>query len=187
MLTVRCTCTNFDLPSKLTFGSAEGDFESSTAGAAKIITALRRPTASLDPPHAKGQLWRLVSQLSLNYLSLTETGRSALQEILRLHNFAGSDFLEGQIGALNRLRTEPHFAMVTSDYGLAPARGTAVEIELDEQRFTGGSAYLFAAVLDRFLASYASINSFAQLTARTNLRKEPMNTWPARAGTQVLL
>ena len=28
------------------------------------------------------------------------------------------------------------------------------------------------------------MNSFAQLTARTNLRKEPMNTWPPRAGTR---
>ena len=31
------------------------------------------------------------------------------------------------------------------------------------------------------------MNSFAQLTASTNQRKEPMNTWPPRAGTQVLL
>ncbi len=187
VLNVRCTCTNFDLPSRLTFGAAEGDFEAVGAGAAKIVTALRRPTPSYDPPKAKGQLWRLVSQLSLNYLSLSEEGRGALQEILRLHNFTESDFLEHQIGAISRVRTEPHFAMVASDYGLAPARGTAVEIELDEQQFTGGSAFLFSAVLDRFLAGYASMNSFAQLTARSNLRKEPMHTWPARAGSQVLL
>jgi type VI secretion system protein ImpG len=60
-------------------------------------------------------------------------------------------------------------------------------MELDEQQFTGGSAYLFAAVLDRFLAGYASMNSFTQLTARSNLRKEPMDVWPPRSGSQVLL
>ena len=50
-----------------------------------------------------------------------------------------------------------------------------------------GGVYLFAAVLDRFLAGYASMNSFSQLTVRTNLRKEEMRTWPPRAGTKVLL
>ena len=187
VLTVRCTCTNFDLPSRLTFGAAEGDFEATGFAAAKLVTALRRPTRSYDPPDGAGQLWRLVSHLSLNYLSLTEEGRGALQEILRLHNFTDSNYLENQIRAITQLTAAPHFAMVVSEYGLSPARGTAVSIELDEQQFTGGGAYLFGAVLDRFLGGYASMNSFAQLTATTNLRKEPMNTWPPRAGTQVLL
>jgi type VI secretion system protein ImpG len=187
VLTVRCTCTNFDLPSRLTFGSAEGDFEATGYAAAKLVTALRRPTRSYDPPDGVGQLWRLISQLSLNYLSLNEEGRGALQEVLRLHNFTDSNHLENQIRSITRVDSQPHFAMVLSDYGLTPARGTAVELELDEQQFTGGSAYLFGAVLDRFLAGYCSMNSFAQLTARTNLRKEPMNIWPPRAGTQALL
>ena len=145
------------------------------------------PRAAYDPPDGVGQLWRLISQLSLNYLSIGEEGRGGLQEILRLHNFTDSNYLEGQIGAITRLRTEPHFAMVASDYGLSPARGTAVEIELDEQQFAGGSAYLFGAVIESFLAGYASMNSFAQLTARTSLRKEPLHIWPPRAGNQVLL
>jgi type VI secretion system protein ImpG len=187
VLTVRCTCTNFDLPSRLTYGTSDGDFEASGFASAKQITALRRPTRSYDPPDGVGQLWRLISHLSLNYLSLSEEGRGALQEILRLHNFTDSNFLENQIEAVSSLKTSPHFAMVASDYGLSPARGVAVEMELDEQQFTGGSAYLFAAVLDRFLAGYASMNSFTQLTARSNLRKEPMDVWPPRSGSQVLL
>lgn len=187
VLTVRCTCTNFDLPSRLPFGTGDSDFDATGFAGAKYVTALRRATRSFDPPNGVGQLWRLISQLSLNYLSLSEEGRGALQEILRLHNFTDSNYLENQIGSITRVQTQPHFAMVASDYGLSPARGTAVEIELDEQQFTGAGAYLFGAVLDRFLAGYASMNSFAQLTARTNLRKEPMNTWPPRAGNQVLL
>lgn len=187
VLTVRCTCTNFDLPSRLPLGAAAGDFEAVGFAAAKQVTSLRRPTKSFDPPDGVGQLWRLISHLSLNYLSLSEEGRGALQEILRLHNFTDESHLENQIRAIMSMTARPHFAMVLSDYGLTPARGTAVEIELDEQQFTGGSAYLFGAVLERFLAGYCSMNSFAQLTASTNQRKEPMNTWPPRAGTQVLL
>jgi type VI secretion system protein ImpG len=187
VLTVRCECTNFNLPSRFTFGSAEGDFEVVGHAAARKVTALRRPTPSYDPPHGKGQIWRLISQLSLNYLSLTEEGRGALQEILRLHDFTGSVHLENQIGAILKMKLSPHFALVESDYGLVPARGTRVEMELDEQQFAGGGAYLFAAVIERFLAGYASINSFSQLTVRTTQRKEVLQAWPPRAGTQVLL
>jgi type VI secretion system protein ImpG len=187
VLSVRCTCTNFDLPSRFTLGSTEGDFEATGYSIAKVITSIRRPTRSFDPSDGVGQLWRLVSHLSLNYLSISEEGRGALQEILRLHNFTDSNYHENQIGAITELTSKPHFAMVASPYGLSPARGTAVEILLDEQQFTGGSAYLFGAVIDRFLAGYASMNSFAQLTAMTNLRKEPLNVWPPRAGNQTLL
>jgi type VI secretion system protein ImpG len=198
VLTVRTLCTNFDLASRLAFGNKKaddagddsnepGDFEAVGHAAAKTVVALRRPTASLDPPSGKGQLWRLISHLSLNYLSLTQEGREALQEILRLHDFTGSVFSENQIGAITKLRSSPHFALVQSQFGLVPARGTHIEMELDEQQFAGGGAYLFTAVLNRFLAGYASMNSFTQLTVRTNQRKEAIASWQPRAGMQVLL
>lgn len=187
VLTVRCTCSNFDLPSRFAFGAAEGDLEALGFAAAKTIKVLRRPTQSFDPPRGKGQVWRLISLLSLNYLSLTEEGKTALQEILRLHNFTDSSHLENHIGSILDVQSSPCFALVESDYGLVPARGTRVQIEFDEQQFAGGGVYLFAAVLDRFLAGYASMNSFSQLTARTNLRKEAMRRWSPRAGTKVLL
>jgi type VI secretion system protein ImpG len=187
VLSVRCMCTNHDLPSRLPFGAAEGDFFAEGFPAVQRITALRRPTASYDAPDAKGQLWRLVSQLSLNYLSLTEDGREALQEILRLHNFTDSSYLENQVGSILALEARHHFALVGSQYGLSPARGTKVDIHLDEQQFTGGGAYLFTSVLERFLSSYAQMNSFCQLSATTNLRKGALGQWPPRAGNMVLL
>ncbi len=187
VLTVRCTCTNFDLPSRFSFGSADGDLEAIGQAAAKTVIVLRRPTPSFDPPQGRGQVWRLISLLSLNYLSLSEEGRTAMQEILRLHNFTDSSHLENHVGSIQQMECAPHFALVQSDYGLAPARGTKVRLDLDEQQFAGGGVYLFAAVMDRFLASYASMNSFSQLTVRTNLRKEVMRTWSPRAGTKVLL
>jgi type VI secretion system protein ImpG len=187
VLTVRATCTNFDLPSRLPFGAIEGDFEAEGLPAVKTIVALRRPTASLPPPFGKGQLWRLISHLSLNYLSLTEEGRNALQEILRLHNFTESTYLDNHVAGILTLHTKPHFALVGSEYGLMPARGTQVEIEFDEQQYVGGGVYLFATVLEHFLGAYASMNSFSQLVARTNQRKEVMREWPPRAGSQVLI
>jgi type VI secretion system protein ImpG len=187
VLTVRTLCTNFDLPTRLPVGAPGGDFEAVGQAAAKTVTALKRPTLSVDPPMASGQAWRLISLLSLNYLSLNEEGRTALQEILRLHNLTGSAASENQIGAIVRMRSSPHFALVESAFGLVPARGTLVEMELDEQSFAGGGAHLFTAVLDRFLAGYCSINSFSQLVVRTSRRKEEIAQWPPRAGNQALL
>jgi len=187
VLMVRALCTNFDLPSRIQYGSESGDFEATGYAAAKTVTALRRPTASINPAGGQGHLWRLISLLSLNYLSLNEGGRTAMQEILRLHNLAGSTASENEVGSILKMNSSPGFALVDSAYGLIPARGTQVVMEFDEQQFTGSGAYLFAAVLDRFLAGYAAINSFSQLTARSTLRKEAMGKWPPRAGTQALL
>ena len=187
VLMVRALCTNFDLPSRIQYGSESGDFEATGYAAAKTVTALRRPTASINPAGGQGHLWRLISLLSLNYLSLNEGGRTAMQEILRLHNLAGSTASENEVGSILKMNSSPGFALVDSAYGLIPARGTQVGMEFDEQQFTGSGAYLFAAVLDRFLAGYAAINSFSQLTARSTLRKEAMGKWPPRAGTQALL
>ena len=81
----------------------------------------------------------------------------------------------------------PAYSRVSSAHGLSFARGTRVDITLDEEQFTGGGAFLFATVLERFLGLYASINSFSILAARTTQRKDVMRVWPPRAGWKTLL
>src|SRR6185436_10402490 len=89
-LMVRTLCTNRDVPARLPFGNENGDFELEGTVPLKRIIALIKPSDTVRPPMAKDSLWRLISQLSLNYLSLVDGGRDALQEILRLYNFTGS-------------------------------------------------------------------------------------------------
>jgi len=186
-LTVRTVCTNRDLPARLPFGIETGDFELEGALPVKRIVALLKPTDALRPPVGKDSMWRLVSQLSLNYLSLVEDGREALQEILRLYNFTGSTYSEKQIEGLTGLQSRRHFARVISEDGVVFARGTQVEMEFDEEQFVGGGVFLFAAVLEHFLGLYVSMNSFSQLRVRTRQRKEILRQWPPRAGRKILL
>jgi len=186
-VTARLTCYNADLPSRLPFGSDAGDFELDGGGPIKRITAIVKPTSVVEPPLGQPQLWRLISQLSLNYLSLVDGGAEAMREILRLHNFADSAAAEKQIQGLVDVRSEPAYSRVSSAHGLSFARGTRVDITLDEEQFTGGGAFLFATVLERFLGLYASINSFSILAARTTQRKDVMRVWPPRAGWKTLL
>jgi type VI secretion system protein ImpG len=187
-LIVRTVCTNRDLPSRLPFGNDAGDFELEGAVPVKGIVALIKPTDTLRPPVGEDSLWRLVSQLSLNYLSLVDGGREALQEILRLYNFTGSTYSERQIEGLVGLSSKRHFARVVSEGGVVMfARGTQVDMEFDEEQFVGGGVYLFAAVLERFLGLYVSMNSFSQLRARTRQRKEVLRQWQPRAGQMTLI
>ena len=186
-LTIRTVCSNRDLPSRLPFGSEAGDFELEGPGPVKRIVALVKPTDTLRPPNSKDSLWRLVSQLSLNYLSLVSEGRDALQEILRLYNFTGSTYSEKQIQGIVGLESRRHFARVVTNDGVSFARGTQVEIEFDEDQFVGGGVYLFAAVIEQFLGLYVSMNSFSQLRTRTRQRKEVLRQWSPRAGRKILI
>jgi type VI secretion system protein ImpG len=186
-ITIRTTCTNRDLPGRLPFGSDKGDFELATTSAIRKIVALRKPTPALRPPVGKAIFWRLISHLSLNYLSLVEEGKEALQEILKLYNFSNSSYSEKQVEGIVSVASRKHFARVISENGITFARGTRVELHFDEEQFVGGGVYLFASVLEQFLALYVSLNSFSQLIATTTQRKEVLREWPPRAGRRILL
>ena len=182
------TCFNGDLPSRLPFGVDErGDFELAQGGPVRRVICLVRPTPVVQPPLGKPLLWRLISTLSLNHLSLVEDGREALREMLRLHNVGDSTGGERQIQGLVAVRSAPAYARVAADQGIAFARGRRVELELDEEHFPGGGAFLFASVLERFLAQYATMNSFTQLAARSRQRKRVLREWAPRAGWRTLL
>jgi type VI secretion system protein ImpG len=186
-VTVRLTCTNGDLPSRLPFGNERGDLQLEGAIPVKRILMLKKPTGTIRPPTGRHALWRLISHLSLNYLSLVSEGKDALQHILRLYHFGDSAFIQKQIEGIIKLDSGRHFARVLSEHGISFARGTRVQLELDEEQFVGGGAYLFARVIEYFLGLYVSMNSFSQLVARTKQRREVLGQWPPRAGHKILL
>lgn len=186
-VTARLTCFNSDLPSRLPFGLGTGDFDLPGAGPIRKISTLVKPTAVVQPPLGKPQLWRLISQLSLNYVSLLDGGTDGLQELLRLHNFADTEAGERQIQGIRSLKGAPCFSRLVSEHGITFARGHRVEMEFDEEQFTGGGVYLFASVLEKFLGLYTSLNSFSILSARSQQRKAPVREWAPRAGWKPLL
>jgi type VI secretion system protein ImpG len=186
-VTTRLLCYNGALPARLPFGDPAGDFELPGGGPITRIATLVKPTLPLDPPLGKAQLWRLISQLSLNYVSLVEGGVDALRELLQLHNFPDSPSGDKQVRGVVGLKPGPAYTRIESEHGLTFARGHRVEIEFDEEHFTGGGVYLMAAVLERFLGLYVSLNSFTILAARTRQRKELLREWPPRSGAKALL
>lgn len=186
-LSVRTTCTNRDLPSRLPFGSQGSDFEMEGSVPMKRIVVLRKPTAPVRPALGKSVLWRLVSHLSLNYLSLVEDGKDALQEILRLYDVGRTAYSQNVIQSILEIKSRPSFARIVSDNGISFARGLRIEMGIDEDQFSGGGAFLFASVLERFFALAASLNSFTQLSVTTPQRKEGLYEWQPRSGQRLLV
>lgn len=186
-VTVHCTCTNRDILARLPFGNESGDFEVEGIGSIKGAVALRKPSPTLRPPMGRDALWRLISHLSLNYLSIVEDGKEALQEVLRLYNFSDSADVDKQINGVAGLSSKRHFARINSESGISFARGTQVQLEFDEEDYAGSGVYLFAAVIERFLGLYASLNSFSQLVVKTRQRREVLKQWPPRAGQSILM
>lgn len=182
------TCFNGELPGQLPFGVDErGDFELAGGGPVRRVRCVVKPTGVIQPPLGKSLLWRLVSALSLNRLSLVDGGRDALQELLRLHNTGDRTAGERQIQGLAAVRSGPAYARVAGEHGVAFARGRRVEVAFDEEQFPGGGMFLFASVLERVLALSASMNSFTQLAVTSRQRRRVVREWAPRAGWRTLV
>jgi type VI secretion system protein ImpG len=186
-VSIALTCTNRDLPAQLPFGGQDSDFEAEGAAAASRIRCLRKPTATIRPPMRKGAQWRLISHLALNHLSIVDSGREALLEILNLYNFADSPALRKEIGGLTGVHSEQSTMRVGSAQRMAFVRGTDVKLEFDEDQYVGSGVYLFASVLERFLALYCNLNSFVRVSVNSKQRERTLASWPPRAGVAILV
>lgn len=186
VLSLTLTCSNRDLPQQLSFGHPQGDLTQPREQVVKTIRCLRKPTDPVRTPLGKGMIWRLVSHLSLNHLSLVSNGREALLEILALYNYRDMEASRRQINGISAIKSAPTMTRIGHPRP-AFVRGLSITLELDEQQFIGSGIYLFGMVLDHFFGQYCSINSFTQLTLTSRQREKDVVTWPPRTGTQPLV
>ena len=190
ILSVDALCCNRDLPAELPFGNGHPAF-SLVEGNASIarLRCLTAPTPTLRPALRDQRFWRLISHLSLSHLSVTDgaAGAKALREVLRLYNLHDTAESRGAIDGLLAVTAAPGVARVPGARAGAFCRGLDVTLEFDARVWQGSGLYLLAAVLDRFLALHATVNSFVRTRAVLRGRPGAAAAWPARAGTRTLL
>ena len=188
-LDIETTCLNRDLPGRLQFGGGHPHLFLSPAGPVDTIECLTPPTPTYRPTLRRGTLWRLISQLSLNHLSLADNqlGAEALREILRLYDMLDTAETRTMIDGLTGISSRRMVGRVAGAQAAGFCRGTEVTLHLDEDKFSGGGIFLFATVLERFLALYCSLNSFTKTVAKSNRRPGVLCEWAPRAGEQILL
>lgn len=179
------TCMNRDLPARLPFGGGQPKLQFAQGGQVSRITCLMAPTQTVRTHLREEGLWRLVSHLTLNHLSLTDgtDGADALREILALYDFTDSAVTRGQIEGIRAVSGKRVLGRIHG----AVCRGVEVGVEFDEDRFTGNGLYLFASVLDRFFSLYASVNTFTRTVATLARREGVYKRFQARAGDQIVL
>lgn len=184
---VRTTCLNRDLPGRLPFGGGQPRLRLAGGAPVDRIRCLTPPTPTRRPALRHGTRWRLVSHLALNHLMLSnDTGVEGLKELVQLYDFNDTAETRSMIEGIVDMRVERIVRRVGGVAG-GPCRGLEVTLRLDEGRFSGSNAFLFAAVLERFLAMYCSINSFTRLVATSSRREGVIGTWPPRAGETAVL
>ena len=179
-------CTNRAFATELPVGAS---LEVEDVIPLRSIRCLHKPTQPFYPPLGGATLWQLISNLSLNYLSLTdsEEGLHALREILRLYSFSEQPSAHLQVQGVRSLKCRRITRRVGSEPWRGFCHGTEVTIEFDETHYAGTGAFLFGAVLDRFFSLYASLNSFTELVVTSTQREGVWKRWPPRSGEQTLL
>jgi type VI secretion system protein ImpG len=179
-------CTNRRLPEQI---PPQARYTTDLGLPVAAVTGVDTPSPPVDPPLGGEHLWQLVSNLSLNHLSLSSRPESlrALREMLRLYSGGAPSNFEQQLEGLRSMSTEPVSRPIREDDWRGFVRGTEVRLTVDERPFAGSSAFLLGAVLNRVLGLHASVNSFTQLALSSNQRNGVWYRWPPRAGNQALL
>ncbi len=190
-LSVGTLCTNRDLPLHMPVGVGNTDFTLEISAPVEAVRCLVGPSKPApSKSYERGQTtWRLISHLSLNYLSLVDAeagGAAPLREMLSLYSDANNVLANKQIDAVRSVESRPVTRPIASSGPLSFGRGLELTLTLDESAFEGTGAFLLAAVLNEFFAKYVSINSFTETVFRTTERGEVMR-WPARMGRRHLL
>jgi type VI secretion system protein ImpG len=189
VLEVQTTCLNRDLPLNLPYGGDQPRLQlREGSGPISWIRCLTPPTPTFRPDLGHGLLWRLISHLSLNHLSLVEKGgEEALREILKLYDFVESAETQTQISGILSVKSRRVVGAVRSEGPLTFCRGIEVTLQFDEDRYTGSCLFLFASVLEHFLGLYCTLNSFTKFIATVKGREGELRRWPPRMGENVLV
>jgi type VI secretion system protein ImpG len=179
-------CTNRHLAAQVPEG---GLLRIEQAAPLREIVCLRPPSEQIDAPLGGKTVWRIISHLNLNYLSLSgdRSGLEALQELLRLYNFQNSKSIEHQVAGLHRLASQRTVRRLGDDAWRGFVRGHEITLEFNPDMYVGSSAAMLASVLERFFALYAPTNSFTQLVAKLKTEEGIWKKWPPRTGCKPLL
>lgn len=184
-ISVKILCTNKNLPSKLLLKEIDTANPLSKSANLKFEN-ITIPTQSYPPPISGDFLWRVISNMSLNYLSLEDI--NSLRTILETYDFYGAFDRKQREKTTMQLKGFENISYETCemiDKGL-PIRGTHIKLKVNPLNFSClGEAYIFCCVLNEFFALYSNLNSFHKLSVDIN--NEDNLQWPAKIGSQTLI
>lgn len=184
-LQLKLTCSNGQLPAKL----REGDINKATANTSELVefSNMIRPSEFQNSPSGQSLLWRLLSHLSLNYLSLADTEN--FKSLLGLYIFSSGSGNKQEavnrkkIDGIEHIQVEPCDRLVQ---GIV-MRGQSIRIRINSSHFASkGDMYMFGLLVDTLFASFASLNSFTELEM-TDVNSDESYRFPVKIGDKPLI
>jgi type VI secretion system protein ImpG len=153
------------------------------------ITMITPFTPTRRPPLSSGRLWRVLSHLSLNHLSIAggPEGAEALRDVLRLYDWGDQEESRSLIEGVVSISSRRALARVPMGASTAVAHGLDIDVELAPERYAPGTAFLLSSILDRFFGLYVAVNAFTRLSVRLTGRTGKLVTCRARTGEKTLL
>ncbi len=189
-LAVKTLCSNRDLPLFMPVGKTTTDFTLQVGAPVNSIKCLAGPTRP-RASNAQGQeAWKMISHLSLNYLSLLNTdsehGAVALRDLLTLYGNNADLSMQKQIEGVLSIAANPVLRRIEGAGPITFGRGLEIAVEFDEQLFEGSGVFILGMVLEHFFAKYTSLNSFTETVIKTTDRGE-LHRWTLREGSRPLI
>jgi len=184
-LDVQALCTNRDLPIQLATGQARTDFSVEGGAPVEAVRCIAGPSYPRPSPGFGATAWKLISHLSLNYLSLIdrtpESGAEMLRDMLALYADPNDVTALRQVEGVRSVGYNTVVRRAPVEGPISYARGLEITITLDDAAFEGAGIVSLGSVLERFFARYVSLNSFTQ-TRLASVARGVVKTWPVRVG-----
>jgi type VI secretion system protein ImpG len=178
-------CTNRDLPIQAALGQGRTDYLIEGGAPVESVRCIAGPSYPRASPAFGDTAWRLISHLSLNYLSLldqdSQAGARMLRDLLALYPDPNDPATARQIEGVRSIGYQPVVRRMPIQGPISYGRGLELVLTLDDAAFEGSGILTLASVLERFFARYVSINSFTQMRLQSATRGE-IKAWPVRAG-----
>jgi type VI secretion system protein ImpG len=183
-------CTNRDLPVHMATGQGRTDFTVEGGGPVETVRCIAGPSYPRQSTGFGAEAWKLISHLSLNYLSLVErapeSGAELLRDLLALYADPNDAAAMRQVEGVRGVSYQPVVRRLPMIGPISYGRGLEIQVTVDEASFEGASVISLGAVLERFFSRYVSINSFTQMRLQSSARGA-VKTWPVRVGARQTL
>ena len=180
-------CTNRDLPSQVSFGQSRGDLFSDNMTGFSSLSLLKQPTRTARFDYTGDERWRLISLISLNFLSLASQDAELMKEYLSLYDIAGSAANKQLIEGVSAVKTHVKTRRIQRYPQPGFVRGTAIDISINQKQFAGVSIRQFAHLMAFVFGYHASLNSFVEVAMIDATTKEEIYRCYPRSGLSPLI
>jgi type VI secretion system protein ImpG len=184
---VSLLCCDGDRPAQIVCGTPMADLVHSSESVTSRGRLITRPTTRYRFPLGKQASWRLISHLALSQSSLLDRGGDVLKQLLHLYAPAGSLLGEQVIRALVDVRQSAVTRWLPGSFPPTLARGTEIELAIDESHLVGIGLHALVRVLDTFFALYTQVNNFTQLVISSSHTGKELHRCALRTGTGPLI